>query len=591
MHSISDYINRFGHVSPGEILYRVKRVLIEKRMERKLSPDNTGLCFPDMDLSSVTALELPGTIKTDTQDTLPQAHRQEDFSAFEDEFSRIFFSRIRPGPTAPDIRSAWERARLQTELAQILQMAEYPQGKGKADRSAPSKVVNWIKKNPFLFGVHYISPMECGLRVPVFFFALKALNPVSRAEDIRTLLSAVYSHSWWISQNMALYSSRGNHTVCESMGLVFGGAVFRHTTEGKKWLKTGCRILEEELHRQILPDGGPVEQSLNYHRFVLDLYWLALDFLRANNLYGCHGWKNHLKKGEVFIRALSYDGRHFPSIGDSDDGYALAQCLVPRYRPRAVEQRPASQEVKAKTFPDSGYTVVRSHTLFMTFDHGPLGMPPLYNHGHADALSITLYISGLPFLIDPGTFQYNGDPRRRTYFKGTRAHNTVCIDKKDQARQVSGFIWNTPFSIVNFQLNQTGKQIRIQAGHTGYQRLTSPVTHQRQIQVNKDGSTIIFDSFTGNGCHEFELNFHLHPDVTLVRKKDYLWLRNREQSVYIVDPKETFTVFRGSKNPYTGWYSAAYGHIQPSITLRARKEGKPEKIQFSTVLIPGQIPF
>lgn len=591
MHRILDYINRLGHVSPGEILYRIKRVLIEKRMEKKLSPDNTGLCFPDIDLSSVFALKLPGTVKADTRETLPQAHRQENFSAFEDGFSRIFFSRIKPDPSAPDIRSAWEKARLQIELAQMIQaiqMAEHSQNKMKANLSGPSRVVKWIKKNPFLFGVHYISPMECGLRVPVFVFALKTLKPVTRAGDVHALLSAVYSHSWWISRNMALYSSRGNHTVCESMGLVFGGAVFRHTTEGKEWLKTGCKLLEEELHRQILADGGPAEQSLNYHRFILDLYWLTLDFLKANNLYNCHGWKNRLKNGENFIRALCYDGRHSPSIGDSDDGYALAPGLIPQYRPHVVEQRVASQEMTAETFPDSGYTVVRSHTLFMTFDHGPLGMPPLYNHGHADALSITLYNGGLPFLIDPGTFQYNGDPRLRTYFKGTRAHNTVCIDEKDQARQVSGFIWDTPFTIVDFQSNQIDEQIRIQAGHTGYQRLTSPVTHQRKIQVDKDGSAMIFDSFSGTGCHKFEINFHLHPDVTLVRKKDYLRLWNRGQSVYIFDPEETFTVFRGSKKPITGWYSAAYGHIQPTVTLRAVKKGKPQKIHFSTVITPGQ---
>ena len=60
-------------------------------------------------------------------------------------------------------------------------------------------------------------------------------------------------------------------------------------------------------------------------------------------------------------------------------------------------------------------------------------MAPLYNHGHADALSVTLSLGETPFLIDPGTYRYNGVPDWRRYFKGTRAHNTICIDEQDQA--------------------------------------------------------------------------------------------------------------------------------------------------------------
>ena len=66
------------------------------------------------------------------------------------------------------------------------------------------------------------------------------------------------------------------------------------------------------------------------------------------------------------------------------------------------------------------------------------GMPPLYNHGHADALSITLSVGGKETLVDPGTYRYNGEPEFRKYFKGTRAHNTVTIDGLDQAVQETG---------------------------------------------------------------------------------------------------------------------------------------------------------
>ena len=59
--------------------------------------------------------------------------------------------------------------------------------------------------------------------------------------------------------------------------------------------------------------------------------------------------------------------------------------------------------------------------MSLTFDHGPLGMAPLYNHGHADALSVNVALDGEALLVDPGTFRYNDEPLFRKYFKGTRA--------------------------------------------------------------------------------------------------------------------------------------------------------------------------
>ena len=100
---------------------------------------------------------------------------------------------------------------------------------------------------------------------------------------------------------------------------------------------------------------------------------------------------------------------------------------VAAFSPKRPKIYPINGEVNV--FKDSGYTIIKIINNFtFTFDHGPLGMAPLYNHGHADALSITLSKDDRPILIDPGTYRYNGVPEWRRYFKGTRAHNTVTID-------------------------------------------------------------------------------------------------------------------------------------------------------------------
>ena len=184
------------------------------------------------------------------------------------------------GAGTPDIRAVWEPARLQhvTLLLAYLSGREEGENLPAVREFARQELLGWLDANPFLQGPHYRSAMECALRIPVFFYAMKLLDNLSPAESTR-VGEAAYAHALWVEANLSLHSSRGNHTVCEAAGLVFGGAMFRDAERGRHWLARGIALLGEELVRQVLDDGGALEQSLSYHRFVLDLYWLTADFL------------------------------------------------------------------------------------------------------------------------------------------------------------------------------------------------------------------------------------------------------------------------------------------------------------------------
>lgn len=421
--------------------------------------------------------------------------------------------------------------------------------------------------------------MECGLRLPVYFYALKMLDNLSSSES-ETILNGVFLHAWWIEKNLSLFSSLGNHTVCEAMGLVFAGAVFRETEAGRRWLKTGITLLTQELTHQVLADGGPAEQAFGYHRFVLDIYRLAVDFMESNSLRRCDDFKERLLVGEVFLSSISDTVGNSPAVGDYDDGYAVAPGLFP-CRPTTVKQRQPR-----RTFSTSGYTVVRGEgETLLTFDHGPLGMAPLYNHGHADALSVTLSIGGTQFLVDCGTYRYNGVPSFRRYFKGTRAHNTVCIDGVDQAVQLTGFVWGEPFSGRLEHTVETETGLLIEASHDGYSRLDEPVQHIRSILNAPDGSWEITDHFQGSGQHSFELNFHLHPEVRLTEQGS-TWLAERNgQSIRLELANGGFQLRRGEEEPPLGWFSSAYNLKVPSPTLQAIRNGAPADVRFETRIL------
>jgi len=416
--------------------------------------------------------------------------------------------------------------------------------------------------------------MECGLRIPVFVYSLIILEDLTSTQRHK-LLQAIYLHAWWVYHRLSLYASLGNHTICECAGLIFSGVVFRDNAAGEKWLDRGRELLTAEAEHQILRDGGSSEQACNYHRFILDLYQLVYDFLRKNRIEPIAGIKAEFVAGEFFLEKMGD-----ADVGDSDDGFAIAPCLAPK----RVSANSKSHALTA--FDTSGYSIINSDRVKLIFDHGPLGMPPLYNHGHADALSITLRVEDCPILIDPGTYRYNGVSEWRQYFKGTRAHNTVTIDGKDQAVQRTGFIWSHPYECTSIESRKYGGDISLVACHDGYRRLREPVRHFRRIKFFYPNYLVISDWFRGKGTHTYEVNFHLHPDVRIEKRGDMCCLAFRKGRLFLkpMAPIDSVRLRRGDKREPLGWYSPNYGIKQETYVISYLSAGFPHEIRFDTLI-------
>ena len=238
------------------------------------------------------------------------------------------------------------------------------------------------------------------------------------------------------------------------------------------------------------------------------------------------------------------------------------------------------------TFKDSGYTVIRKQNMVLSLDHGPLGMAPLYGHGHADALSVTLSYNGTPILIDPGTYRYNGVPEWRRYFKSTRAHNTVTIDGMDQANQASGFIWTKPYECKVVDRKNNRDSFFIKATHDGYCRLKSPVRHFRSINFLTPDTFLIQDSFSGKGDHEFELNYHLGNSDKIEMHDGWWQLSFGSMKVYIKAFESVKgQIVKGQTDPPFGWHSPAYNIKYPSNVLSFKQVGFPQNVRFTTAIV------
>jgi len=478
----------------------------------------------------------------------------------------VFFGSIpyHTGNPFGDIRIAWEPSRLQQLVSLALLAQQDTDHAEQAIDLLENILASWVEANPPLTGIHYVSAMECALRLIAACHAVDLVRMRLRTQE-RTwtnLLQLVASHAPLITKRLSLYSSAGNHTIAEGCGLVYAGTLFPEFSGASEWKAVGIRILEQESARQVLPDGGGIEQALGYQLFIIDLLGLVEALLEYHGESVPATIANSVAKGRAFLNSFGDSPNNLPSIGDKDGGHALSRHL------RISWDGVADRSVAKITFPDSGYTILRgrsSSPFRLVLDHGTLGMPPCFAHGHADALSVNLYCGEKEILIDPGTYTYTGDAAWRTYFRGTRAHNTVIVDRLDQAVQETAFLWSQPFGTQLIYRKATPDgAVTVIASHNGYEERLG-VIHWRAVAYEPAGRWLIWDYLSGSGSHHLELNWHLAVEPTTT--KDGHTLQSDGGFLHLLIDGGLTSLHKGDTNPISGWRSAQYGMKEPISTL------------------------
>ena len=63
-----------------------------------------------------------------------------------------------------------------------------------------------------------------------------------------------------------------NHYLANVCGLAWLGPGLSRTPDSLRWREVGLRALEQEMQRQVLPDGFFFESSTSYHRLAVELF-------------------------------------------------------------------------------------------------------------------------------------------------------------------------------------------------------------------------------------------------------------------------------------------------------------------------------
>jgi hypothetical protein len=417
---------------------------------------------------------------------------------------------------------------------------------------------HWKGENAYPVGINWASSLEVAFRSLSWIWTYHLLQGSPCLPDLRDeWLRGLALHGRHIERYLSTYFSPNTHLLGEGVALFFLGVLCPELAAAERWKSLGWKIVLQEAEQQVRADGFHFEQSTYYHVYALDFFLHSAVLAGLNGIATPKSFEDTIEKMLTALCLLGRGGSP-PRFGDDDGGrlfdprrnrgehlldpLATGAILFHRgdYKMAAgglreetlwllgadgVEPWDELEETAVSNasaaLADAGfYLLAAEKATQLVVDAGPLGTQS-GGHGHADALSVCLQSGGHSLLIDPGTYEYIGPGEDRDLFRGTAMHNTMLVDRTNQAEPATAFSWRRLTQSKTERWIRAQKSDLLVASHDGYQRLEPPVTHRRWVVSLRDGLYLIRDVVEGQGKHRLDVVWHLGQDLQLVEEGLY----------------------------------------------------------------------
>jgi hypothetical protein len=500
-----------------------------------------------------------------------------------------------------DIKDVWEPARFSwaCTLAQAYHL--------KHDDKYPAFFWNqfdaFFASNPPNTGPNWMNGQEVALRLISFVFAWQAFSNSQKSTTERTgkLQVALAAHARRIISTLPYaLSQRNNHLLSEAAGLFTTGLMLPNLPEAHLWKKTGWNLFIQGLRDQITPAGGYIQQSVSYHRLMLQLSIWMQTLTQLDDTYIFPD--DVLKKITYSIQWLeqlifSKNGKA-PNLGANDGANILpiGSADITDYRP-VIEQAklvfPSAgiiNEFIDNQDPDQVIVIKEARQMACLRAAQYHGRP-----SHADQLHLDLWWNNRNIALDAGTYRYNAFDPWGNALSGTVHHNTLTINGMDQMIRAGRFLWLQQANIHHrtIQHDPGGQILEINAEHDGYRHIGA--THARKVTINpggKRGWLVQDDILPANGIptaavYAIRLVWLL-PDWQWELDGMTFRIFSPSRSIRLiftasgVDEKSTgLNVYRAGEaltdthisDPTWGWYSPIYGLKEPALAVHLTAQG------------------
>jgi hypothetical protein len=247
---------------------------------------------------------------------------------------------------------------------------------------------------------------------------------------------------------MANYTPIGNHRLFESLHIMYASGNFPELKNALNWRQSGIKVLNEEINKQVYPDGIQFELSTTYHITCIDIFIHALKIVKLAGVENGFPEKyiDLVEKMVLAVPNFSFPDYTYPLFGDSF--LSNKESMLNNYAHWA-EVFPQDQIIKyfATDGKQGNLPNYLSHALpnggFYSFRNGwdkkstvmvLKASPPGEFHAQPDNGTFELWVKGRNFTPDAGSYTYNDSSKannKRAYYGSTQAHQTLTLDNKN----------------------------------------------------------------------------------------------------------------------------------------------------------------
>ena len=321
----------------------------------------------------------------------------------------------------------------------------------------------------------------------------------------------------------------GRELIAALKGLIAAGACL---PGGAAWKRRGLAILERELPRQILADGGHAARSPAHQLAVLrDLIDLRATLHKAE-LHGDgpeDGPQDGPGGGPSGAPAALHEAieRMAPALRmfqHGDGGLALfnGACEDEGWRVEMVLQRAGGRRRALREAPESGFQRLRAGRAMVLVDAGAPPLPGLDSTAHAGTSAFEFSIGRERLIVNCGARP--DDPAWRRAQRTTAAHSTLVLGDTNSSEVLAGPGLGRRAEITRCRREESEGATWLEVVHDGYRHGFGQI-HRRRLYLTADGGDLRGEDRL-DPCRRsargapFAIRFHLHPDVQASLSQD-----------------------------------------------------------------------
>jgi hypothetical protein len=486
-------------------------------------------------------------------------------------------------------------------------------------------LVDWLSANQFGYGMNWKSPLELGIRLINWVWAIDLIRDsgVITDESWHDLQVAVHRSMWDIQRKYSQGSSANNHLIGEAAGVFVAASYFDHLPGADELAEEARAILEREIVAQSFTDGCTREHAFGYQLFVIQFHTIVATVARHRSAPMSESFMTRLHASYQFIADLCRDTGRPPNSGDADDGYVLdlgdkpdapaglisvgailhedpelqivdaSESCCWLFGQPALTDNPPRRVAESHAYEESGYFILRTGgrngkpAIRVFFDCAELGYGSIAAHGHADCLSFTLSADNHDVLVDAGTYDYFSYPEWREYFRSTDAHNTLSIDGRSQSVSTGPFLWSHRANASLLDWQYSGDATSVCGEHDGFCHDEVAVIHRRHLQLDShDGKLTVNDTVECAEAHDVRRFFHLAPDCTVeVASSNSIEIRYPGGTIEFRHDSGNAEIIVANDDVKLGWVSDGYHVRKPSSCIVLHDEVTATR-EFGVTFVP-----